>query len=175
MFVGSSGHAAGKIISFFKMKKSHYSSCQPSSPRSSFPFVLFFASCRFIGHTPFFNLTPVSFFSFLAFCHKQATSQRDYIPPTQTAPFSFSPCRLLSSFPPSTHLSINSSHTLSPLYFPLISLPMLWFVSPVSVRAVITAVSSFGENKVVLCSQHHKRHERNERKRASAPKKGKQN
>lgn len=89
MFVGSSGHAAGKIISFFKMKKSHYSSCQPSSPRSSFPFVLFFASCRFIGHTPFFNLTPVSFFSFLAFCHKQATSQRDYIPPPKQHPSLF--------------------------------------------------------------------------------------
>lgn len=94
------------------MKKSHYSSCQPSSPRSSFPFVLFFASCRFIGHTPFFNLTPVSFF-FLALCHKQATSLRDYIPSPNSTPLCFPPCRLLSSFPPSTHLSITPSHTLS--------------------------------------------------------------
>lgn len=73
----------------------------------------------------------------------------------------------------SVHPSIHHP-TLSPsLSLPLISLPMLWFVSPVSVRTVITAVSSLGENKVVLCSRHHKRHERNKRKEPQLKKKGK--
>lgn len=69
----------------------------------------------------------------------------------------------LSSF--MFYLSIYPSALLSlALFPPLISLPMLWFVSPVSVRTVITAVSSLGENKVVLCSRHHKRQEKNKRK-----------
>lgn len=71
-------------------------------------------------------------------------------------------------FSPSIHTYIHPSITPHPntcsLSLTLISLLVLWFVSLVSVRTVITAVSSLGENKVVLCSQHHKRHKRNKRK-----------
>lgn len=42
--------------------------------------------------------------------------------------------------------------------------PLLCIVSAVSVRTVIAAVTSLGENKVVLCSWHHKRHKRKEPK-----------
>lgn len=49
------------------------------------------------------------------------------------------------------------SRTTLSISLPLISLPMLWLVSPVSVRPVITAVSSLGKNKVILCSRHYKR------------------
>lgn len=125
-----------------------------SIPPSSFPFVCFFTSCRCICHTPFFHLSSFFSASVLALCLKPAhLSQR------LQHPFLY-PCLLLCSPSPSIYLSI----TPTSLSLPLISLPMLWFVSLVSVRTVITAVSSLGENKVVLCSRHHKRHERNKRK-----------
>ena len=139
----------------------------PLTP-SSFSFVLFFASYCYIGCTLFFP--PKLGFYFLLFCHCSL--------PSANIPLSASSCpkqqpslsSQLSSFMFS--LSIYSSIHQPPQTFslslslPLISFPMLWVVSPVSVRTVITAVSSLGENKVVLCSQQHKRHQRNERKRA---------
>lgn len=59
-------------------------------------------------------------------------------------------------FHPFIHLSINpQNHSLN--FSPLISLPILWLVFLVSVRPVISAVSSLGKNKVLLCSRHYKR------------------
>lgn len=69
---------------------------------------------------------------------------------------------LLCFIPPSIYPS--TLRTTFSISLPLISLPMLWLVSPVSVRPVITAVSSLGKNKVILCSRHYKRKGRNERK-----------
>lgn len=116
-------------------------------------------------HLPFFLLFV------LAFCLKP--THLSPIAPQKPAPPYFSPpvfFYVLSLH--LLHLSIYPSppHSLA-LSPPLISLPMLWFVSPISVRAVITAVSSLGENKVVLCSWHHKRHKRNKRKEPKPKKK----
>lgn len=126
-----------------------------------FPTIFFSFCCLFCllplhwSHAIFKNLTPISFFSVSITPLSDTTSPKQH--PSLFPLVSF---YVLPLFPP-----IYPSLSLS---FPLISLPMPWFVSSVSVRAVITAVSSLGENKVVLCSQHHKRHERNKRKRASA-------
>ena len=126
-------------------------------PPSSFPFVCCLTSCCCICHTPFSNSS--SFFPpflFVAFCLKpthlsQCPKQNPSISPLVL----FYVLSLHPSIYPSPPPPLSSSFS-----FPLISLPMLWFVSPISVRTVITAVSSLGENKVVLCSRHHKRWEK---------------
>lgn len=143
----------------------HYSSFQP--------YLLFLLSfslppaAGLVTHPPLTWLQSLSSLS-LPSASSKHTSLSDYIP--KTAPLSvFTHC-LLCSLLPSTHLSITPTHFLSlshSLVFPCCGLCL------VSVRTVITAVSSLGENKVVLCSQHHKRHERNKKKRASAEKKRK--
>lgn len=147
---------------------SHYSTCHPSSllcppPSRSpifFPFACFFTSCRCICHTPFFHLSSFFLsFSVLTICLKPAHLPQ-CLHPQNSTPLSLLVFFDVLSLHPSIHHS-PLSLTLSP---PLISLSMLWFVSHVSVRTVITAVSSLGENKVVLCSRHHKRHKRNKRK-----------
>lgn len=145
------------------MTVSHYSSCHPSSlprpypsqPPSSFPFVCCLTSCccifftrPFPTHLPFFPP-----FLFVALCLKPThLSQCPKRYPSISPLVLFYVLSLHPSIYPSPPPPLSSSFS-----FPLISLPMLWFVSPISVRTVITAVSSLGENKVVLCSRHHKR------------------
>lgn len=75
----------------------------------------------------------------------------------------------LCAIPPSIYPS--TLRTTLSISLPLISLRMLWLVSLVSVRPVITAVSSLGMNKVILSSRHYKRKGRNKRKEPSPKKK----
>lgn len=155
---------------------SHYSSCHPSSlprPHPS-PSPIFFSFCL-LFYLPPLHLSHALFsliflFSVLALCLKQTHLSLCLHPPKQHPTLPLSPCLIFCSNHPSIHHPRTHSLALS---LPLISLPMLWFVSPVSVRTVITAVSSLGENKVVLCSRHHKRHERNKRKESLSQKKKK--
>lgn len=111
------------------MTMSHYSSCHPSSllrlhslqsPRLLFLLSAFlppaaaFVTRPFSTHLPFFL-----FFSVLALCLKTA-----HLTQHLQHPFLY-PCLLLCSPSPSIYLSI----TPTSLSLPLISLPMLWFVS----------------------------------------------
>lgn len=163
----SSGYTVGKTSAIFWMTMAHYSSCHPSSlPRPHpfrapifFPFYLLFYLLLHLSHAPFFKTSFLLLFSVLALCLKAA-----HLPqcPKQHSSLSLS---LLCSIPPSIHPSIHHPPTTTlSISLLLISLPMLWLVSPISFRTVITAVSSLGENKVILCSWHHKRQERNKRK-----------
>lgn len=159
----------------------HYSSCHFSSVPLPHPSrsPIFFSLCLlfyFFFYLLLLNLShallSLIFLSSL-FCLHSALSQHTsftFSSPKQH-PF-FLPFSLpVFFYVLSIHLSISPplSRSLSP---PLISLPMLWFVSPVSVRTVITAVSSLGENKVVLRSRHHKRQEKNKRKELQPKKRG---
>lgn len=121
----------------------------------------FFNLCC-VQHTPFFSMLP--FLSFLSRCHMftllpQCPNQQTHSLDT------FFLCSIPPSIYPST---LRTTLSISLL---LISLRMLWLVSLVSVRPVITAVSSLGKNKVILCSRHYKRKGRNKRKEPSPKKK----
>lgn len=110
-----------------------------------------FVTRPFPTHLPFFPP-----FLFVALCLKPThLSQCPKRYPSISPLVLFYVLSLHPSIYPSPPPPLSSSFS-----FPLISLPMLWFVSPISVRTVITAVSSLGENKVVLCSRHHKRWEK---------------
>lgn len=146
------------------MMMSRYYSRHPSSlPHlrlpSSFPFVCFFSPLAAAFVTcPFFHLSSLfPSFSVIALWLNPSHLSQGFHPPKKHP----SPHVLLSIL--TTDISITPLPPTHALSLPLISLPMLWSVSPVSVRTLITAVSSLGENKVVLCSRHHKRHKRNKR------------
>lgn len=112
-------------------------------------FVIFLPPAAAFVRQPFFFLV-------LALCLKLTHLCQCLQPPPKNSSL------LLCSLPPSIHLSITPTLGLArclSLVFPL-----LWFASAISVRAVIAAVSSLGENKVVLCSWRHKRHKRKEPK-----------
>lgn len=114
----------------------------------SYLLLLYFFTRPFPTHLPFFPP-----FLFVALCLKPThLSQCPKRYPSISPLVLFYVLSLHPSIYPSPPPPLSSSFS-----FPLISLPMLWFVSPISVRTVITAVSSLGENKVVLCSRHHKR------------------
>lgn len=114
----------------------------PVDPFFHFPFLFHFASCYSICHTLFSML-------FLFSAWNQWTSVTVCIPKKQLLLF----CLWVSIYP--------SPPLWGSLCLSLVS-PLLWLVSVVSVRTVISAVTSLGENKVVLCSWHHKRHKRKE-------------
>lgn len=141
----------------------HLSCSRPSvEALSSCPFVCFFNLCC-VQHTLFF----FQGFLFSLFCHNVICSHfslsAQISKPTLLTVF------FLCSIPPSIYPS--TLRTTLSISLPLISLRMLWLVSLVSVRPVITAVSSLGKNKVILCSRHYKRKGRNKRKEPSPKKK----
>lgn len=137
-----------------------------SKTLSSCPFVYFFFYLLLLhlSHThfsplPLFNYFPSSLSAFSQNTSLSAqNSSHDFLPLSY---FMFYPSIHPSIHPPTTTFS----HCLT-----LISLPMLWLVSPISVRTVITAVSSLGKNKVILCSRQNKRQRRNKREGLSQKK-----
>lgn len=111
-----------------------------------FPFPLFISVCLLLQY----------------FSHSFAVS---FVVPESNRPMSLSPSsqkQLHLLYVLCLRVSIYPSPPLwGFLRLSLVS-PLLWLVSVVSVRTVIAAVTSLGENKVVLCSWHHKRHKRKE-------------
>lgn len=115
---------------------------------TSFPFVCFFLPLLHSART-LCSVPPFSRFVFaMSYVHTSPSVPK-------TATHSLDTCLFyVLSLHPFIH---HPSRTTLSISLPLISLPMLWLVSPVSVRPVITAVSSLGKNKVILCSRHYKR------------------
>lgn len=123
--------------------------------------LLFLISAAFSTHF-FFQCFLFSLFCHNVICSHFSLSAQISKPTLLTLFF-------LCSIPPSIYPStLRTTLSISLL---LISLRMLWLVSLVSVRPVITAVSSLGKNKVILCSRHYKRKGRNKRKEPSPKKK----
>ena len=125
----------------------------PSSVSSSPSFLsAFFLPCAFVTAFFFHLIFLLSLLlSVLTLSLKKAHVSQCPKQPSLTPLVFFMFCP--SVYPSHAQSTINPP-SASP---PLISLPMLWLVSPISVRNVITAVSFLGENKVILCSWHHKR------------------